>query len=151
MGNYGLRYIDKNSWVMTLDTNCETVLMTLESITPYDKNPRSNDSAVDAVAVSIKEFGFRQPIVVDDKGVIIVGHTRWKAARKLGLVEADGDYWHSFTSVIERDKRKGEWCKQNGYELLRIGEARYKADRVKACSGIIKRWEDFTGRKAERV
>ena len=54
-------------------------------ITPYEKNPRHNDAAVEAVAKSIKEFGFRQPIVVDEDGVIIVGHTRWKAARKLGL------------------------------------------------------------------
>jgi hypothetical protein len=56
-----------------------------DSIKPYEKNPRKNDKAVDAVASSIKEFGFRQPIVVDKKGIIIVGHTRWKAAKKLGL------------------------------------------------------------------
>jgi DNA modification methylase len=43
--------------------------------------------AVDAVASSIKEFGFRQPIVVDQDGVIVVGHTRWKAAKKLGLAQ----------------------------------------------------------------
>jgi ParB-like chromosome segregation protein Spo0J len=54
-------------------------------IRPYDNNPRLNDAAVDAVAASIKEFGFRQPIVVDEEGVIIVGHTRYKAALKLGL------------------------------------------------------------------
>jgi DNA modification methylase len=54
-------------------------------IRPYDRNPRLNDDAVDAVAASIKEFGFRQPIVVDELGVIIVGHTRYKAALKLGL------------------------------------------------------------------
>ncbi|MCC7388310.1 MAG: ParB N-terminal domain-containing protein [Phycisphaerales bacterium] len=57
----------------------------IDDITPYDKNPRKNDPAVDAVARSITEFGFRQPVVVDEHGVIIVGHTRWKAARKLGL------------------------------------------------------------------
>ena len=45
----------------------------------------TNDQAVDAVATSIREFGFRQPIVVDADGVIVCGHTRWKAARKLGL------------------------------------------------------------------
>ncbi len=56
-----------------------------DDIKPYDKNPRQNDPAVDAVARSITEFGFRQPVVVDEHGVIIVGHTRWKAARKLGL------------------------------------------------------------------
>ncbi len=54
-------------------------------IKPYDKNPRDNDGAVDAVAQSIRDYGFRQPIVVDAEGVIIVGHTRWKAAVKLGL------------------------------------------------------------------
>ncbi len=57
----------------------------LSDIKPYDNNPRVNDSGVDAVATSIREFGFRQPIVVDEQGVIIVGHTRYKAAVKLGL------------------------------------------------------------------
>jgi ParB-like chromosome segregation protein Spo0J len=52
---------------------------------PYDKNPRINAGAVDAVAASIQEFGFRQPIVVDPAGVIIIGHTRRLAAMKLGL------------------------------------------------------------------
>jgi DNA modification methylase len=55
------------------------------TIRPYERNPRLNDKAVDAVAASLKEFGFRQPIVVDGDGVIIVGHTRYKAALKLGL------------------------------------------------------------------
>src|SRR5262245_29820808 len=55
------------------------------SIRPYENNPRLNDAAVDAVAASIRESGFRQPIVVDEAGVIIVGHTRYKAALKLGL------------------------------------------------------------------
>ena len=57
----------------------------IEDVIPYERNPRHNDGAVDAVARSIQEFGFRQPIVVDERGVIIVGHTRWKAAHKLGL------------------------------------------------------------------
>ena len=59
----------------------------LAEIKPYEKNPRVNDKAVDAVANSIREYGFRQPIVVNAEGVIIVGHTRWKAAQKLGLAE----------------------------------------------------------------
>jgi DNA modification methylase len=62
-------------------------LWPIERVKPYERNPRQNDSAVDAVAASIKEFGFRQPIVVDKDGVIVVGHTRWKAAQKLGLKE----------------------------------------------------------------
>ncbi len=60
-------------------------LRSIDQIKPYPGNPRQNDEAVDAVAASLKEFGFRQPIVVDADGVIIVGHTRYKAALKLGL------------------------------------------------------------------
>jgi DNA modification methylase len=60
-------------------------LRNMNAIKPYPNNPRINDDAVDSVAVSIKEFGFRQPIVVDAEGVIICGHTRFKAAQKLGL------------------------------------------------------------------
>ena len=57
----------------------------LSEIRPYENNPRLNDAAVDAVAASPREFGFRQPIVVDEQGVIVVGHTRYKAAIKLGM------------------------------------------------------------------
>ena len=62
-------------------------LRPIDQIKPYPGNPRQNDEAVDAVAASLKEFGFRQPIVVDEGGVIIVGHTRYKAALKLGLTQ----------------------------------------------------------------
>jgi ParB-like chromosome segregation protein Spo0J len=62
-------------------------LRPLDSITPYDKNPRLNDAAVEAVARSLKEFHVRQPIVVDKDGVMVVGHTRWKAAKMLGWTE----------------------------------------------------------------
>lgn len=62
-------------------------LRNIDDVRPYERNPRINDQAVDAVAASLQEFGFRQPIVVDADGVIIAGHTRWKAARKLGLAK----------------------------------------------------------------
>lgn len=57
----------------------------IADLNPYENNPRLNDGAVDAVAASIKEFGFKVPIVVDSDGVIVTGHTRLKAAKKLGL------------------------------------------------------------------
>ena len=57
----------------------------VQEIIPYENNPRNNDEAVDKVAESIREFGFQQPIVIDKDGVVIVGHTRLKAAKKLGL------------------------------------------------------------------
>ena len=65
----------------------EVKLVNIDEIKPYENNPRINDDAVDAVAASLREFGFRQPIVVDEANVIIVGHTRWKAAKKLGLAK----------------------------------------------------------------
>ena len=54
-------------------------------VRPYEGNPRRNDDAVPKVAASIEEFGWKQPIVVDADGVIIAGHTRYKAAQALGL------------------------------------------------------------------
>lgn len=57
----------------------------ISEIIPYDNNPRKNDNAVETLANSIKEFGFRQPIIIDEQNVIICGHTRLKAAKKLGL------------------------------------------------------------------
>lgn len=57
----------------------------LADLKPYEKNPRKNDNAVDAVANSIKQFGFKVPLVVDTNNVIVCGHTRYKAAKSLGL------------------------------------------------------------------
>lgn len=65
----------------------DVVMMSIKDVKPYEKNPRINDNAVEAVANSIKEFGWRQPIVVDKDNVIIAGHTRWKAAKKLKMKE----------------------------------------------------------------
>ena len=62
-------------------------IKSIDEVTPYENNPRNNDQAVDAVANSIKEFGWQQPIVVDKNMIIIVGHTRYKAAKKLGLTK----------------------------------------------------------------
>lgn len=63
----------------------EIVYKSLDEIMPYEFNPRNNDEAVDYVANSIKEYGFNQPIVIDAAGVIVAGHTRFRAAQKLGL------------------------------------------------------------------
>ena len=57
----------------------------LKDVIPYARNPRKNQNSTDKVAASIKEFGFRQPIVVDSEMVIVVGHTRYFAAKKLKL------------------------------------------------------------------
>ena len=57
----------------------------VEELIPYVNNPRNNEAAVDFVAASIKEFGFKNPIIIDKDGVIVAGHTRHAAAKKLGL------------------------------------------------------------------
>ena len=67
--------------------NMKIVNKNIDELIPYENNPRINDNAVDKVAGSIKEFGFKNPIIIDKENVIIAGHTRLKAARKLGLEE----------------------------------------------------------------
>lgn len=62
-------------------------MVPIGDVVPYEKNPRLNDQSVDAVAISIREFGFKVPIVVDSKGVVVSGHTRLKAAKTLGFSE----------------------------------------------------------------
>lgn len=57
----------------------------ISKLKPYEKNPRRNEDAVDYVAESIKQFGFKVPIVIDKDNVIIAGHTRFLASQKLGL------------------------------------------------------------------
>lgn len=62
-------------------------MLSLDALKPYDKNPRKNDDAVQYVANSIKEFGFKVPIVIDANNTIIAGHTRYKAAKEIGMSE----------------------------------------------------------------
>lgn len=73
-------------------------IVSIDSIKPYENNPRNNSAAIDKVASSIKEFGFKQPIVVDSDGVIIVGHTRYKAAKKLNMQEVPVLYASDLTN-----------------------------------------------------
>jgi DNA modification methylase len=80
-------------------------LRAINTIKPYDQNPRRNDAAVDAVARSIAEFGFKQPLVVDSEGVVIVGHTRLKAALKLGWKEVPVHVAHGLTPEQARAYR----------------------------------------------
>ncbi|GIW83203.1 MAG: hypothetical protein KatS3mg105_5010 [Gemmatales bacterium] len=100
----------------------EIELWDIGRVKPYENNPRKNDDSVDAVAASIREFGFRQPIVVDAEGVIIVGHTRYKAALKLGLERVPVHVARDLSSEQLRayrilDNRSAEFSSWN-YELL---------------------------------
>lgn len=92
----------------------DTVMMPLANIRPYNNNPRINDNAVDRVVASIQQFGFRQPIVVDKDMVIIVGHTRYKASKVLGLKEVP---------VIIADDLTPEQAKAYRLADNKVGEA----------------------------
>lgn len=63
----------------------DIVILEVEKLIPYINNPRNNENAIDKVASSIKEFGFKNPIVIDSNNVVINGHTRLLASKKLGL------------------------------------------------------------------
>lgn len=67
----------------------EIIKLKITEIKPYDKNPRKNDGAVDAVAESIKQCGYCAPIVIDEDNVILAGHTRLKALKKLKYKECE--------------------------------------------------------------
>ena len=100
----------------------EITNMKISEIHPYEKNPRFNDAAVDAVAKSIQEFGWRYPIVVDKDMVIVCGHTRLKAAIKLGLTEVPVHIAADLTpeqiqAYRIADNKTGEIAEWN-YELL---------------------------------
>lgn len=97
-------------------------MRSIKDIRPYKANPRKNEAAVAAVAASIKEFGWRQPIVVDKEGVIVVGDTRFKAAQLLGLDEVPVHVASSLTPEQLRayrlaDNKTGELATWNN-ELL---------------------------------
>ena len=75
-------------------------------IIPYENNPRNNDGAVDAVAASIREFGFKVPVIVDKNNVLVAGHTRLKAAKKLGLAAVPAVYADDLTEEQVKPNRR---------------------------------------------
>lgn len=98
------------------------VQIKLSELKEYEKNPRRNEKAIDMVAESIKQFGFKNPIIVDKDNVIICGHTRKRAAEKLGLTDApcivatdlNEDQIKAFRLVDNRTNEIAEWGLING-------------------------------------
>lgn len=102
-----------------------TIVVDIDSIQPYEKNPRDNSKSIDRVAESIKSFGFLQPIVCDANGVILAGHTRYAAARKLGLTAVPVLYASNLTPAQAKayrlaDNKVGEDSKW--LEEVLVGE-----------------------------
>lgn len=94
----------------------------LKDIKPYENNPRKNDNAVTAIKNSIKEFGFKVPIVIDKDGIIITGHTRYKAAVELGLktvpcITADDLTEDQANAYRLADNKTGEMAKWDYFKL----------------------------------
>ena len=105
----------------------------INAITPYYNNPRDNKAAIPGVAESIKAFGFLQPIVTDKNGVIIVGHTRWAAAKRLGLksvpvITADYLTPEQVRAYRLADNKTGETAKWDNEALISEIEALNLAD-----------------------
>lgn len=94
----------------------------VSDLVPYDKNPRKNEEAVKYLAESIKAFGFKVPIIIDNNNVIVAGHTRYKAAKSLGMetlpcIVADDlteEQIKAFRLVDNKVAEKAEW----DYDLL---------------------------------
>lgn len=100
----------------------EIIYKKVEELRPYENNPRFNDDAVEYVANSIKEFGFKVPIVIDKDGVIVAGHTRYKASMELRLDEvpcivADDLTEEQVNAFRLADNKVGEKSEWN-YDLL---------------------------------
>ena len=100
----------------------EIVKVSIDKLIPYENNPRVNDEAVKYVANSIKEFGFKVPIIVDKNNVIVAGHTRYKACKELGIknvpvIIADDlneEQIKAFRLADNKVSEKAEW----NFELL---------------------------------
>lgn len=82
---YNKKWIKKFCQVERGCTVLTAIETSIDDLIPYKNNPRNNDGAVEAVAASIRAFGFKVPIIADKNNVIVAGHTRFEAAKKLGL------------------------------------------------------------------
>ena len=85
----------------------DIILKRLDEIKPYENNPRNNSAAVPAVAKSLQSFGWKQPLVIDKDGVIVVGHTRYLAAKQL-LADTQDEKWNVLPCVIADDLTEDE-------------------------------------------
>ena len=101
----------------------EIIKLKVDELIPYENNPRKNDKAVEYVANSIREFGFKVPIVIDKDYIVVSGHTRLKASKLLGLEEvpciiADDLNEEQIKAFRLADNKVGEIAEWNN-ELLK--------------------------------
>lgn len=128
----------------------------INDLKPYGNNPRINDEAVEKVAESIKEFGWKVPVVVDKNDVIVAGHTRLKAAQQLGIetvpvIVADDltpEQVKAFRLADNKTAEFANWDMDMAAEQLERQAYVMEYD-PKYADAIIARWEEFTGEKAK--
>lgn len=106
----------------------EILELSVDELIPYENNPRKNDEAVDKVALSISAFGFKVPIVIDANNVIVTGHTRLKAAKKLGLkmvpcIKADDLTEEQIKAFRLADNKVSEFSEWDEEKLMKELEA----------------------------
>src|ERR1700730_2494312 len=110
-------------------TDASVQLWPIERLIPYARNPRKNDAAVDRMAASIQEFGFKIPVLARSDGEVVDGHLRLKAAKKLGISEVPVilcDEWteaqvKAFRLMVNRSVTWAEWDEEMlGAELLEL-------------------------------
>lgn len=102
---------------MGMTNNLKIVVKDISELKAYENNPRKNDQAVDAVASSIKEFGFKVPVIITNENVIVAGHTRIKACEKLGITKVpcivaddlNEDQIRAFRLVDNRTAEIADW------------------------------------------
>ncbi len=111
----------------TTAASCEVLVWPIDRLIPYVRNPRKNDAAVDRMVGSIREFGFKIPVLARSNGEVIDGHLRLKAAKKLGITEVPVilcDEWteaqvKAFRLMVNRSVAWAEWDEELlGLELL---------------------------------
>ena len=110
-------------------------------ITPYENNPRNNEPAIEAVAHSLQEFGWRQPVVVDKDGVIVAGHTRWLAAQRL-LEKTGEEKWrmipvHETTDLTEEQAAAYRLADNKTNELAVWDEMKLEGELAKIAESEI--------------
>ncbi len=134
----------------------DIIEMRVEDLIPYENNPRKNDNAVEAVANSIREFGFKVPIIVDKDNVIVAGHTRLKAAEALGLetvpvIRADDLTEEQVNAFRLADNKTGELAQWDMDRLFQelddisgVDMFKYGFERIARISA-----EEYTGEEKE--
>ena len=141
-----------------MELKIETV--NLVDIHPYEKNPRKNDRAVDVVMKSIKEFGFLVPIILDDKNYIVAGHTRVKAAIKLGMSEVPAIYASHLTpdqikAFRIMDNKSSEYADWDftllSYELKELERSNFDIDFTGFCKSDLENIDKFLKGEGKEV